>query len=59
MKRVFVGVVKEFSKANSLQDMLSTQSTCDGPARHGHLEKNKVIGLTEAIPVKAPLSLGS
>lgn len=41
IKRVFVCVVREFSKVNSLQDMLSTQSTCDGPARLGQLEKKQ------------------
>lgn len=57
-KRVFVDVVKEFSEVNSLQDMLSKQFTCDGPVRHGHLEKNKTIGLTECSPVSTPLTIG-
>lgn len=40
-----VDVVKEFLEENSLQDiMLSTQSTCDGPVHHGHLEKIKPSG---------------
>lgn len=42
---------------NSSQEMLSTRSTCDGPVRHGHLDKNKTVGLTKEIPVRTPLSL--
>ena len=47
VRKCVFDVVKEFSQVNSLQDMLSTQFTCDGPVSNGHLEKNKTIELTE------------
>ena len=62
IKRVFVVVVKEFSKVNSSQHMLSTRSTCDGLVSHGdfsvsNLEKKKTVGLTKETPVGTQLPL--